>query len=97
LLDLLEITNFSEVDFIGFDIGTSVLIVPSIADIVNGSGTFWRFACGVGCSLDGGTGNWSYNLQLDASPVPLPAALPLFAAGLSAMGFMGWRKRRAAS
>ena len=26
--------------------------------------------------------------------VPLPAALPLFAAGLSAMGFMGWRKKR---
>lgn len=30
------------------------------------------------------------------SVVPLPAALPLFAAGLSAMGFMGWRKRRKA-
>lgn len=28
------------------------------------------------------------------SEVPLPAALPLFAAGLSAMGFMGWRRKR---
>ena len=27
-------------------------------------------------------------------PVPLPAAFPLFAAGLSALGFAGWRKRR---
>lgn len=27
-------------------------------------------------------------------PVPIPAALPLLAAGLGAMGFMGWRKRR---
>lgn len=26
--------------------------------------------------------------------VPLPAALPLLAAGLGAMGFMGWRRRR---
>ena len=26
--------------------------------------------------------------------VPLPAALPLFAAGLSAMGFMSWRRKR---
>lgn len=26
--------------------------------------------------------------------VPIPAALPLFAAGLSAMGFMGWRRKR---
>lgn len=27
------------------------------------------------------------------SEVPLPAALPLFAAGLGAMGFMGWRRK----
>lgn len=32
-----------------------------------------------------------------ASPVPIPAALPLFAAGLSAMGFMGWRRKRRAA
>ena len=32
-----------------------------------------------------------------AAPVPLPAALPLFAASLAAMGFMGWRKRRKAT
>jgi hypothetical protein len=29
--------------------------------------------------------------------VPLPAALPLLAAGLSAMGFMGWRRKRKAN
>lgn len=27
--------------------------------------------------------------------VPIPAALPLLAAGLSAMGFMGWRRKKA--
>jgi hypothetical protein len=27
-------------------------------------------------------------------PTPLPAALPLFASGLGAMGLLGWRKRR---
>ena len=32
-----------------------------------------------------------------APEVPLPAALPLFAAGLSAMGFVGWLKRKALS
>ena len=31
------------------------------------------------------------------SAVPIPAALPLLAAGLGAMGFMGWRKRRKAA
>ena len=35
--------------------------------------------------------------SITASPVPLPAALPLFAAGLSAMGFMGWRKKNKAA
>jgi hypothetical protein len=34
---------------------------------------------------------------ITTSPVPLPAALPLFAAGLGAMGFMGWRKRSKAA
>jgi PEP-CTERM motif-containing protein len=34
---------------------------------------------------------------ITASPVPLPAALPLFAAGLGAMGFMGWRKTKKAA
>jgi hypothetical protein len=28
------------------------------------------------------------------APVPIPAALPLFAAGLGAMGVFGWRKKR---
>lgn len=33
----------------------------------------------------------------DQTAVPLPAALPLFAVGLGALGFMGWRKRRKAA
>ncbi len=45
---------------------------------------------------------WSYKdgdtvrVDFATSPVPLPAALPLFAAGLGAMGIMGWRKKRKA-
>ena len=32
--------------------------------------------------------------QTAPSAVPIPAALPLLAAGISAMGFMGWRRKR---
>jgi hypothetical protein len=28
------------------------------------------------------------------SPTPLPAALPLFATGLGALGLLGWRRKR---
>ena len=35
-------------------------------------------------------------VSADAAAVPIPAALPLFAAGLGAMGFMGWRRKRKA-
>jgi hypothetical protein len=31
------------------------------------------------------------------APTPLPAALPLFAGGLGALGFIGWRKKRRAA
>jgi hypothetical protein len=31
------------------------------------------------------------------SPVPLPAALPLFATGLGALGLLGWRRKKKAT
>ncbi len=34
------------------------------------------------------------NIDIETSPVPLPAALPLLAAGLGALGFVGIRRRR---
>jgi hypothetical protein len=44
------------------------------------------------------TGREAYSVQVDpfVSPVPLPAALPLFAAGLGVMGLLGWRRKRKA-
>jgi hypothetical protein len=36
-------------------------------------------------------------LQLTGGATPLPAALPLFATGLGALGLLGWRRKRKAS
>lgn len=44
-------------------------------------------------------GSWNIDdIRIDgefAVPVPLPAALPLFAASLGIVGFFGWRRKRA--
>jgi hypothetical protein len=37
------------------------------------------------------------NMIVTPSAVPLPAALPLFATGLGAMGLLGWRRKRKAA
>ncbi|WP_373085180.1 VPLPA-CTERM sorting domain-containing protein [Sneathiella sp.] len=49
-----------------------------------------------------GIGAWDNNddfkiKSMTVSAVPLPAALPLYGAGLAVMGFVGWRKRRKAA
>jgi hypothetical protein len=43
-----------------------------------------------------GTNAFEY-ANMTVSAVPLPAALPLYGAGLAALGFIGWRKRRKAA
>ena len=51
-----------------------------------------------------GNGDWVSTGQIgtrffviyeeDVNPVPLPAALPLFATGLGALGLLGWRRKK---
>ncbi len=50
----------------------------------------------IGEGLAGGnTGADSLTVNsLSVSATPLPAALPLFATGLGALGFLGWRRKR---
>jgi hypothetical protein len=37
---------------------------------------------------------FSLAFQTEVSPTPVPAALPLFATGLGALGLLGWRRKR---
>jgi hypothetical protein len=43
-----------------------------------------------------GGGNLGYQLLSGTDTTPLPAALPLFASGLGALGLIGWRRKRKA-
>ena len=73
------------------------------AILVSGN-TVASFACGnfntFGCNGDSYASGQVYNEDVTlsvvgpASPVPLPAALPLMAGGLGGMGFISWWKRR---
>jgi hypothetical protein len=36
------------------------------------------------------------DLSVDGPITPLPAALPLFATGIGALGLLGWRRKRKA-
>ena len=40
--------------------------------------------------------NFNTTATFSAHVVPLPAALPLFATGLGALGLLGWRRKKAA-
>jgi hypothetical protein len=65
--------------------------LPSTLDISSSS-----FA-----SILGGSGTIDYTININlpngAYVTPLPAALPLFATGLGALGLISWRRRRKAS
>ena len=66
----------------------SAAILPSTLDISTSS-----FATFIGGP---GTVAFSVNIGLPdgAYVTPLPAALPLFATGLAALGLIGWRRKR---
>jgi len=55
--------------------------------------------CGGSFCLGGWIGNLSvtYTFNPPGSVVPLPAALPLFATGLGALGLLGWRRKKKAA
>ena len=83
----------------------TLTILPTTFSFTDAAGTLWQIAVN-GLQLGPNNGSAPSTGTLTAwvtdpppvSPAPLPAALPLFASGLGAMGlFSWWRKRKGAA
>ena len=73
--------------------GTITETVVTSGSLLTPSPVFYSAAY----TQNGGPGaqiNASFNNSTVPPSVPLPAALPLFATGLGAMGLLGWRRKR---
>ena len=82
--------------------GNFVGTIPIDVGIGNTPGGLWALGFGTGGSngspntlffTDGINGE-SDGLFGALTPTPIPAALPLFATGLGALGLLGWRRKR---
>ena len=51
----------------------------------------------IGSVVLSNTGEAAFEYTIPANTTPLPAALPLFATGLGALGLFGWRRKRKAA
>ena len=80
-----------------FNVSTNNVFDGQFIGVGNFLAIFDYFAnCPGGCGGDGWSGNLKITYTYDPLPsqVPLPAALPLFATGLGALGLIGWRRKR---
>ena len=64
-------------------------------DEFGGSTWFLWTSTGSNSALKNANGQGDINIEL--TPIPIPAALPLLAGGLGLMGFISWRRKRTAS
>ena len=89
-VDLFFVADGLDIDVAGPLTAANLMGNPSFP--ISGSETFYFIECGDGpCATRNITAG-----SLDVSSTPLPAALPLFAGGLGALGLFGWRKKRKA-
>ncbi len=71
---------------------TVSLIEPAVVGFYNQA-----YPCYCIVGIDEQSSVPSATTAIDIEPTPLPATLPLFAAGLGAMGLLGWRRKRKAA
>ena len=81
------VPSFTVIDFISDP--SSVLITPTATVVEDGSLQY------IGSYFNDLQEEVAISIQ-SPSATPLPAALPLFASGLGALGLLGWRRKRKA-
>jgi hypothetical protein len=94
----IQLTN---ADGFGFALGISP--TPTLTSLIGmtGAGIGFAIFCNSSDCTSGGVSlyngvNFLGTVDAEAA-TPLPAALPLFASGLGALGLLGWRRKRKAS
>jgi PEP-CTERM motif len=58
------------------------------------AGQWYDAGGGISTGASGADPVVGYFVEYEVNAVPLPAALPLFASGLGALGLLGWRRKR---
>jgi hypothetical protein len=72
--------------------GTESFLLVTSSNTANVGGSYIGTIDTIGTLVDVGGGIFGL-----AAPTPIPAALPLFATGLGAVGLLGWRRKRKAA
>jgi hypothetical protein len=70
--------------------GLLTLVLSDLTDVLNGGSNYALIINGA--NETGGLESYIGDFTLTAAP--LPAALPLFASGIGALGLFGWRRKR---
>jgi hypothetical protein len=81
-------TDFNTNLFIRDVLAQNALVLPTATTLAQGGGPFHIWLS------DASQATGAVN---SLSAAPLPAALPLFATGLGALGLLGWRRKRKAT
>jgi hypothetical protein len=96
----LTASNFDEICVVSCGTGNfGNVISPTANPNFSSSGSLITLGVvTVGQYANGSATSYFDNLDMDITytpnPTPVPAALPLFASGLGAMGLFGWRRKR---